>query len=144
MIQRERFKFLLPDNLNNTRAFSYLEILLALLILSIFFLPCMEMFSRSVTHLGYISDMNTALAFGREGMEKIKNIKFSESQLMERGDVYEPPLGEPPYELNGARWRILQDIDESTDPLKIQISVYRGDVFDEPFVKLTTLVEDVA
>lgn len=144
MIRHERFKFLLPGSLNSVRAFSYLEVLLALLILSIFFLPCMEMFSRSVTHLGYISDMNTALALGREGMEKIKNIKLSESQLIDRGDMYEPPLGAPPYELNGTRWRILQDIDEGTDPLSIHIAVFRDDAFDEPLVKLTTLVEDVA
>ncbi len=143
MIRHAPFKSRLHAKLSSVGAFSYLEILLALSILAIFFLPCMEMFSRSVTQLSYISEMNTALALGREGMERIKNLRFTEKQLLSRGDEYFPPAEDPPTRLNGIDWRILQHFEPGTDPLKVQVSVFREDLPDEPLVQLTTLVEDV-
>ncbi|MBI4431423.1 MAG: hypothetical protein HY587_06900 [Candidatus Omnitrophica bacterium] len=133
----------MPGKLNNFYAFSYLEILLTLLILSIFFLPCMEMFSRSVAQLNYISEMNTALALAREGMERIRNFRLSENQLIARGDAYFPLADEPPIELNGSRWRIHQYLDEGTDPLKIHVAVFKDEILTEPLVSLATLIEDV-
>ena len=143
MIRRARFKSHLHAKLNSIHAFSYLEILLALSILAIFFLPCMEMFSRSVAQLSYISEMNTALALGREGMERIKNLHLTEEQLLSHGDQYFPPAEDPPIRLNGIDWRILQHFEPGTDPLKIQVSVFREDARSEPLVELATLLEDV-
>ncbi len=143
MIRHARFKSRSHDKLSSVGAFSYLEILLALSILAIFFLPCMEMFSRSVAQLSYISEMNTALALGREGMERIKNLRLTEKQLLSRGDKYFPPAEDPPIRLNGVDWRILQHFELGTDPLKVQVSVFKDNLLDEPLVQLTTLVEDI-
>ncbi len=143
MIRHARYKSLSRAKRSSANGFSYLEILLALSILAIFFLPCMEMFSRSVAQLSYISEMNTALALGREGMERIKNLRLTEKQLLSRGDEYFPAAEDEPIRLNGIDWRILQHFELGTDPLKVQVSVFRDGLFDEPLVELTTLVEDV-
>ena len=142
MTQRERSKLLFHEK-HDEKGFSYIEVLITIMLLAIFFIPVMEMFSKSVSHLSYVGDMNTALSLAREGMELIRNLRLSKAQLAKRGDVYDPKLEEDPLELNGVKWRILQHIRQGTDPLAIDVLIFKDEILDEPVVKISTLIEDV-
>ena len=142
MTQRGQFRLFSRSKLDE-RGFSYLEILITIMILGMFFLPVMQMLSSSVAHLAYVGEMSTALGLAREGMEKIRNLRLSEKQLLERGDVYDPPLSEAPLELNGIRWRALQDVRDGTDPLEVHVQVFKEEAMDEPMVELQTLIEEI-
>ncbi len=142
MTPRGPFKLFSPNQFDEC-GFSYLEILITIMLLGMFFLPVMQMLSSSVSHLAYVSEMNTALSLAREGMEKVRNLRLSENQLLERGDVYDPPLDQDPLELNGTHWRILQDVHEGTDPLEVHVQVFKEGAMDEPMVEVQTLIEEI-
>lgn len=129
---------------SNEAGFSYLEVLITIMLLAVFFLPIMKMLSASVAHLSYVGDMNTALGLAREGMERVRNLRISQAQLIARGDEYEPPLPEEPLVLNGSRWRVLRDIHEGTRPLEVHVLVFKDEVLDEPLVEVKTLIEELS
>jgi hypothetical protein len=114
------------------------------------------MFSVSLEQAYQTSDLTTARYLAQEGMERVKNLGFTEAQLEDLGDVWEPALDKPPLELNGRYWRILRKIVKGTDPLEIRIQVYQvtshpstslgagqSPVTSKPIVEVVTLVEDL-
>jgi hypothetical protein len=119
-----------------------------LAVIAICFLPLMRMFSVSLEQAYQTSDLTTARYLAQEGMERVKNLGFTEAQLEDLGDVWEPALDKPPLESNDRYWRILRKIVKGTDPLEIRIQVYpvtshKSQVTSKPVVEVVTLVEDL-
>lgn len=147
------------------RGFTFIELLITLAVIAICFLPLMRMFSVSLEQVYVTNDLTTARYLAQEGMERVKNLGFTEAQLEDLGDVWEPALDKPALELNGKRWRMLRKIIKGTDPLEVRIQVYQitvnpltrlpvnplsrqtskrtNEPTNKPIVEVVTLVEDL-
>jgi prepilin-type N-terminal cleavage/methylation domain-containing protein len=129
--------------------FTFIELLITLAVIAICFLPLMRMFSVSLEQAYQTSDLTTARYLAQEGMERVKNLGFTEAQLEAIGDVWEPDLDKPALELNGRFWRTLRKIVRGSDPLEIRIQVYQitskpaNQLTGKPIVEVVTLVEDL-
>jgi prepilin-type N-terminal cleavage/methylation domain-containing protein len=132
-----------------TNGFTFIELLITLAVIAICFLPLMRMFSVSLEQAYQTSDLTTARYLAQEGMERVKNLGFTEAQLEAIGDVWEPDLDKPALELNGRFWRTLRKIVRGSDPLEIRIQVYQitskpaNQLTGKPIVEVVTLVEDL-
>jgi hypothetical protein len=77
-------------------------------------------------------------------MERVKNLNYDTARFKEIGSAYVPPLDEPAIDLNGKKYRVYTDIDTSSEPLKVEVSVFLdGRLKDKPIVELVTLLEDM-
>lgn len=137
---------------NSSNGFTLIELLITLSVMAICFLPLMRMFSASLEQVYAGSDLTTARYLAAEGMEKLKNLGFTQAQMENVGSVWEPALGQPPMEFNNKKWRVLRKIASGTDPLEVRIQVYQesavamprpGLKSGKPIVELTTLIEDL-
>jgi len=132
-----------------TNGFTFIELLITLAVIAICFLPLMRMFSVSLEQVYVTEDLTTARYLAQEGMEKVKNLGFTEAQFEDLGDRWEPFLDKPPLELNGKYWRSLRKIVKGTDPLEIRIQVYQVSknqgvkMSEKPIVEVVSLVEDL-
>jgi len=122
--------------------FTYIEILIALAVVAVLFVPMMQLFSHGLYSATVSGDTITAVNLTRWEMERVKNLNATKAQLKSEGDVWTPNLKEPPIELNRAKWRILRHIKQDSDPLEIDIYAYISDKLDKPVASLTTLIED--
>lgn len=131
------------------KGFTFIEVLVTLSVIAISFLPMLRMFAVSIEQMNYTDDGITARYLSQEGMEKIKNLNFTENQLQELGDVWDPPLQEAAYIINGHPWRILRKIKHNSTPLEIHIQVYKEygprsvGTEQTPIVELVTLYQDL-
>ena len=125
------------------QGFTYIEILIALTVMAVLFIPMMQLFSYSLYSATVSGDMITAVNLSRLEMEKVKNLNLSKLQLKKQGDVWTPKLEEPPLEINKAKWRILRHLKPDSDPLEVTVEAYVADNLNKPIVSLTTLIEDV-
>ncbi|MFH1655638.1 MAG: hypothetical protein ABH954_03400 [Candidatus Omnitrophota bacterium] len=133
--RRQRYK--------TSQAFTYIEMLITVVIISVCFLPLMRLFSTSVIAAAGAGDLATAVNLGREGIEKIKNLNFTEAQLLVAGSSFYPPEGEPALTLNQQEWRIEQIIVSGSDPLEVRVKVFKADDMKKPIATLVTLIEDL-
>lgn len=130
------------------RGYTLIEVLITLSVISIAFVPMMQMFSTSMVQADHVDDLTTARYLGQEAMERVRNLNQTEAQLEAAGEVWSPPLGEPPLEMNAKKWRVLRRAEHGTDPLEIRVQVFRagpsGDIRSgtEPVLELVTLIED--
>jgi len=135
----------------NFKGFTLIELLISLAVMAICFLPLMQMFSASLEQVYNSGELTTARYLAQEGMEKVKNLGFTERQLQDLGDVWEPALDEPPLELDGRYWRILRKIVRGSDPLEIRVQVYKvskyqgskAKALENPLTEVVTLIEDL-
>lgn len=123
--------------------FTYIELLITLIIIAICILPVMRMFSVLVEQVYASDQITTGMYLAKEGMEELKNLGFTEAQLSALGDAYEPPLSEPPLDLNNNKWRTLRHIVKGTAPLEIHILVFNAQDLKTPVTELVTLIEDL-
>lgn len=133
--------------------FTFIELLITLAVIAICFLPLMRMFSVSLEQVDVTNDLTTARYLAQEGMEKVKNLGFTEAQLEAIGDVWVPALDRPALEINGRYWRTLRKIVRGADPLEVRILVYQvpgrqsslvsRQSSEKPTVEAVTLVEDL-
>ncbi len=129
--------------------FTFIELLITLAVIAICFLPLMRMFSVSLEQVGVTNDLTTARFLAQEGMERVKNLGFTEAQLEDLGDVWEPAKDLPALEINGKYWRTLRKIIKGTDPLEIRILVYKiadkgtNRPTDKPLAEVVSLMEDL-
>lgn len=140
------------NSTNLKYGFTLIEILITLSVMAICFLPLMRMFSASLEQVYASSDLTTARYLAAEGMEKLKNLGFTQAQMEDLGSVWEPAMGRPALELNHKNWRVLRKIMPGTDPLEVRIQVYQEPTMDtrrkvfkdgKPVVELVTLIEDL-
>ncbi|MBN2483901.1 MAG: hypothetical protein JXD21_06860 [Candidatus Omnitrophica bacterium] len=124
------------------KAFTYVELLIALTLIGIIFLPTMQLFSHSLYSVNLSRDLITATNLATWHMEKMKNLTITKIQFLEMGDQVYPPAKAKPFELNGTSWRIYTDVREDSNPLEIDIKVYREGEQEKPLITLVTLIED--
>ncbi|MBI3991012.1 MAG: prepilin-type N-terminal cleavage/methylation domain-containing protein, partial [Candidatus Omnitrophica bacterium] len=111
--------------MNRRHGFTFIEILITIAVIAICFLPLMHMFSVSLEQVYVTSDLITARYLAQEGMEKLKNLGFTQQQIADLSDVWEPDKDKPALELNGGSWRVLRRVTRGTDPLEVNIQVYK-------------------
>ncbi len=130
------------NHMLNKKAFTFIELLVALAIIAVLFVPVMQLFSHSVYTSSVSQDTITAANLARWQMEKVKNLNLSKEQLSRMGNEVYPPLDAPPIEMNKVKWRINRTVGPGQDPLELRISVCR-DTETTPLVTLVTLIEDM-
>jgi len=134
--------------MKNNSGFTFIELLVTLTVFSICFLPLLNMYAVSIEQTNQARIISNARFLAQEGMEKMKNYNFTVDQLKQIGDVWEPPLNEKAINIDKMGWRILREVDSSTDPITVYIKVFDdGDVrikgkSAKPIVKLVTMIED--
>lgn len=122
--------------------FTYIELLITLAVMGILFIPVMQLFSQSLYASGSTQDLITATSLARWEMERIRNLNVTKERLKEMGNSIYPPMDEPPFEMNGMKWRITREMVEETDPLEVRVHVARDAEPERPVVTLVTLVEN--
>lgn len=124
------------------KGFTYIEVLIALAIIAVLFIPMMQLFSHGLYSATVSGDQITAVNLARWEMERIRNLNATKSQLKEIGSVWTPKLEEPPLKINNAKWRILRQVKAETDPLEVTVNVFLLDNLKKPIVSVATLIED--
>ncbi|MDP1854028.1 MAG: type II secretion system protein [Candidatus Omnitrophota bacterium] len=125
------------------KAFTYIEMVITVVVIAICFVPLIQMFSSSIGEVIYAGDKLTALNLAREEMEKFRNLNFTEVQLLSLGNMITPAKSEPPLKRNRANWRIERVLKENSDPLEVNIIVWRQAKTPQKILELATLVEDL-
>ncbi len=123
--------------------FTYIEMLVVISLLALCFVPLLQMFAQSLDEVSQYSDLGTAIQLGREGMEAVKNLRFTEEQIESQGAVWTPPESEAPYEINGKRWRIKRTVVSNTNPLEVHVEVFQDQNLTSSILELVTLIEDL-
>ena len=123
--------------------FTYIEMLVVVTLLALCFVPLLQMFAQSMDEVSQYNDLGTAIQLGREGMEAVKNLRFTEEQIESQGTVWTPPQEERPYDINGKEWRIKRTIVTDTHPLEIHIEVFEEQNLNRSILELVTLIEDL-
>lgn len=123
--------------------FTYIEMLVVVTLLALCFVPLLQMFAQSMDEVSQYSDLGTAIQLGRDGMEAVKNLRFTEEQIESQGTVWTPLEQEPPYDINGKQWRVKRTVVSGTDPLEVHIEVFRAQDLSHSIIELVTLVEDL-
>lgn len=129
--------------------FTFIELLITLAVMAICFLPMMRMFSVGLEQVSLIEDLTTGRYLAQEEIEKVKNLGFTEAQLKDIGDVWEPAWDKPALDLNNKKWRALRRVIKGTAPLEVRAQVYpvtektTSAQLGKPVVELVTLVEDL-
>ena len=113
--------------------FTFVEVLVVLLIIGVAFVPLMQMYAKAMEQVSYLSEMRIAIDLAREEMEKVKNLSLTMEQIKYIGNVMSPPLS-----IANARWRTARVIDPASDPLLIDIYVFREPDTSRPLMRLTT------
>ena len=125
-----------------SRGFTFIEILIALVVIAVLFIPMIQLFSNAIYSVTVSGEEITAVNLARWEMERVKNLNVTKSGLKEIGDLWTPKLDEPPLEMNQAKWRVLRRVSSGTDPLEVRVEVYRSDNLKKPVASVATLVED--
>lgn len=129
--------------------FTFIEILITLAVIAIAFLPLIQMYTSGLEHTYELSDLSTARYLAQEGMERTKNLGFTQAQMEGDGDAWYPSLDKPPLLLNDRLWRVERKVLRTTDPLEIHILVHKIDKKmgriqeNKPAVELVALMEDL-
>ena len=121
--------------------FTYIEILVALTLLALLFVPTMQLFSHAMEGTRTSRDLITAVSLARWEMERSKNLGTPKRRLQEIGNITWPPLSDPPFQLNGRNWRIDRILKPESDPLEVAVEVHY-DQETKVLVRLVTLLED--
>ena len=128
--------------LKKHNGFTFIEIIVAMTLIAVVFIPLMEMFTVAIENITLAKVMTTAINIGRQHMEMVKNLNLPEDRLRKLPkEQFFPPLNKPPMEINDTYWRVKRIIHQKSDPVKVDIYVYEeGEA--EPLFTLTTLFED--
>jgi prepilin-type N-terminal cleavage/methylation domain-containing protein len=124
------------------QGFTYIELLIALAVIAVLFVPIMQLFSHALYSTASSQNLITAANLARWQMERTKNLNLTKKQWREKGNTFYPDLSEPPFEMNGLKWRIKREMSEGSGPLRVDIGVYNDGALEEPVVSLVTLIED--
>ena len=123
--------------------FTYIEMLVVIALVALCFVPLLQMFVGSMEEVSQYSDLGTAAQLGREMMEPLKNLRFTEAQIERTGSVWFPLESGPPFHMNQKDWRVKQLPIRGTNPLEVHIQVFRAEDLDHPLIDLVSLIEDL-
>ena len=122
------------------RGFTYVEILVTLVIVAILFVPMMQLFSQAMEATTMSRDLITAVNLARWEMERVKNLSATLEQVRARGGAVWPPLDQPAFQLNGCGWRIERRLKAGAEPLEVTVEVRRDGEGQKSLASLTTLL----
>ena len=122
-------------NSRRERGFTFIEVLLTLVILSTCAVPLMRLFSTAVEQVGSVDEIRTAMDLGREEMEKVKNLALTEEQIKELGNVVSPPII-----LNKAVWFTARVVDLDATPLQVTVFVFMNSLATRPIASFVTVM----
>jgi prepilin-type N-terminal cleavage/methylation domain-containing protein len=117
------------------QGFTFIEILLTLVIITVTAVPLMRLYSTAVEQTALVEELRTALDLGREEVEKVKNLALSEEQLKQMGNVISPPIV-----LNRSVWYTVRIVSQEETPPEISVYVFRDNLEAQPIVSLVTIV----
>ena len=123
--------------------FTYIEMLVVITLIALCFVPLLQMFAQSVNEVEQYSELGTALQLGREGIEEVKNLRFTEAQIEAQGVVWSPPKDKPPFLINKQSWRIKRIPIAGSNPLEVHVEVFREENLEKSIVQFVTLIEDL-
>ena len=106
------------------------------------FIPMIQLFSSAIYSVTVSGEGITAVNLARWEMERVKNLNVTKAGLKKIGDLWTPTMDEPALEMNQAKWRVLRRVNPDTDPLEVNVEVYRSDNLKKPVATVATLVED--
>ena len=115
--------------------FTFVEILLTLVILAVAAVPMMRLYATAVEQVGTVDQIRTALDLGREEIEKIKNLALTEEQIKALGNVVSPPIF-----LNRTVWFTVRVVDPDATPLKVSVYVFRDSLAGRAVVNFVTVI----
>lgn len=122
--------------------FTFIEILVALSLIAVLFLPTMQLFSHAMEATTTSRDLITAVNLARWEMERVKNLGgVSLARLKTVGNSVWPPDTDPALQMNGQTWRIVRILRPDSDPLEVTVEVHRAGE-PETVVRLVTLLAD--
>ena len=121
--------------------FTFVEILVAMTLLALLFVPMMQLFSHAMEATNTSRDLITAISLARWEMERVKNLGNTTARLKAQGNLVWPPLEEPPLVLNSRSWRIHRVLETEVEPLQVTVEV-RREGEEEPLARLVTLLTD--
>lgn len=119
------------------KGFTYIEMIIAIVFISLVFLPLMHIFSLNVLSVTQTGDILTAANLAREEMEKVKNLGFSEEGIKNAGSLQSEVMA------NGVEWLVVRKVRKNTDPLQVDVYVFRSGDLNKPVAGLATLIEDL-
>ena len=134
--------------MKNQKGFTLIEVITALVIVMVAFFPLIKMYTVAIEQVEYTKNLTTAQYLAKSQLEKAKNLGYSKRRILEAGNSIEPPIGKPPLELNGRKWRV-QKLVRSTagGPVEVRIRVFpiygENSMTKEPIVEYATLIEDI-
>lgn len=123
------------SSLHSCRGFTFVEVLIALLVLGITVGPLMQLYAAALEQVTYSDDLRTALDLAREEVEKVKNLALTERQIKQLGNLVSPPI-----RLNRKVWYAVRVVDPEATPLEVQVFVYQGQLTERPLVSLSTIL----
>jgi prepilin-type N-terminal cleavage/methylation domain-containing protein len=115
--------------------FTFVEILLTLLILSVSAVPMMQLFATAVEQSGTVDEFRDALDLVREEVEKVKNLALTEDQIKSLGNVVSPPIF-----LNRTVWYLVRVVDPDVSPLQVAVYAFRDSLATRPVVSVVTII----
>ena len=115
--------------------FTFIELLLTLVIIAAAAVPLMQLYATVVEQVGAVDELRTALDLGREEIEKVKNLALTEDQIKAIGNVVSPPIV-----LNKTIWITARVVDQETKPLKVTVFVFRDSLATRPVLSFVTVV----
>ncbi len=121
--------------MSRRNGFTFVEILLTLLILAVAAAPMMQLFATAVEQSGTVDEFRDALDLVREEVEKVKNLALTEDQIKSLGNVVSPPIF-----LNRTVWFLVRIIDPDVSPLKVTVFAFRDSLATRPVVSVVTIV----
>ena len=122
-------------NPKSRSGFTFVEILITLLVLAIAMAPLLQLFSAATEQVTYTDDLRTGLDLAREEVEKVKNLALSEEQIKELGNVVSPPIF-----LNRGVWFTVRLVNPTATPLEVQVLVYRDQLWGNLIASLVTII----
>lgn len=125
------------------KAFTYIELLIALAVMAILIVPVMQLFSHTLSSISSSQGLIVATNLAKWQMERVKNLNFTTKQFQELGTTIYPPLEEEPLEMDNLKWRIETEFVSGSSPLEVRVNVHYAIDMGKSVVTLVTLIEDM-
>lgn len=119
---------------SDSRGFTFIELLLTLVVIAISAIPLMQMFATAVEQAGTTDEFRTALDLAREEVEKVKNLALTEDQIKALGNVVSPPVV-----LNRTVWFAVRVVDPEAKPLKFTVFIFRDSLSTPPVLSMVAV-----